>query len=62
MKPRNHILLAMLKKKQGAHVKTNKAKRRKEKVALRKLHDINNHLLSGYQYHATNKIYGPAIF
>lgn len=34
MKPRNHVALALLKmkRKQGAHGKTNKAMRRKEKV------------------------------
>lgn len=38
MKPRNHVVLALLKckRKQGAHSKPFKAMRRKEKVELRK--------------------------
>ena len=38
MKPRNHVVLALLKskRKQGAHGKTNKAMRRKEKIELKR--------------------------
>ncbi len=36
IKPRNHVALAMRTRKAGAHVKTNKAIRRKEKVELMK--------------------------
>ena len=38
MKPRNHVVLAMLKSKKpaGAHGKTKKAERRGEKVQLQK--------------------------
>lgn len=35
MKPRNHLVPLALKRKAGAHVKTTKATRRKEKVMLR---------------------------
>ncbi len=42
MKPRNHVVLALIKsaRKQGAHVKSAKANRRKDTVDLKKL--INN--------------------
>ena len=38
MKPRNHVVLALLKskRKSGAHGKTKKAERRSEKVQLQK--------------------------
>ena len=34
MKPRNHLVPLVLKRKAGAHVKTTKATRRKEKMEL----------------------------
>lgn len=34
MKPRNHLVAHAMKRKAGAHVKTNKAARRKEKVKM----------------------------
>lgn len=39
MKPRNHVVLAMIKasKKQGAHIKSKKAIRQKEKQETQKL-------------------------
>ncbi len=38
IKPRNHVVLAMLKsaKKGGAHTKTKKAQRQQDKMALKK--------------------------
>lgn len=42
IKPRNHVVLAMLKsaKKGGAHVKPQKSKRQQDKMALKKVrHD-----------------------
>lgn len=36
MKPRNHLVPLVLKRKAGAHVKTTKAVRRKEKIDMRK--------------------------
>ncbi len=39
MKPRNHVVLAMIKasKKSGAHIKSEKANRRKEKIETKKI-------------------------
>lgn len=39
MKPRNHVVLAMIKasKKSGAHIKSEKANRRKDKVETKKI-------------------------
>lgn len=36
MKPRNHVVLALLKRKAGVHVKSSKAIRRNDKVKLLK--------------------------
>lgn len=36
MKPRNHLVPLALKRKAGAHVKTTKASRRKEKMEMHK--------------------------
>lgn len=40
IKPRNHVVLAMLKsaKKGGAHVKPKKTQRQQDKIALKKGH------------------------
>lgn len=37
MKPRNHLVAHAMKRKAGAHVKTNKATRRKEKMEVNKM-------------------------
>ncbi len=50
MKPRNHVVLAFIKcsKKQGAHVKSAKANRRKDTMDFKKL--INNKKEIDYKY------------
>lgn len=35
MKPRNHLVPLVMKRKAGAHMKTKKAERRKENMALK---------------------------
>jgi hypothetical protein len=36
MKPRNHLVAHMMKRKQGAHGRTKKAERRREKMSLKR--------------------------